>query len=455
MEMEEMTRSLKTLLEQRKLKELRETLQDLNPVDIAQFVEELFYEKEETEHAALVFRMLPKDLAVDVFSELSVETQQVLIDTMSDQELGGIIEELFVDDAVDMLEELPATMVQRVLRAAKPDTRALINQFLRYPEDSAASVMTAEFTGLKGEMTVAQAISHIRVSGEDRETIYTCYVTDARRVLQGVVSVKDLLLSKDEELVRDVMGDGEVISVTTTEDQEEVARLFSKYDLLALPVVDSENRLVGVITVDDVIDIIERETTEDIELMGGMQPSEKPYLKTGVFTMARHRILWLLVLMVSGMLTGAILGRYEAAFSAMPLLVTFIPMLTDTGGNAGSQSSTLIIRGLALGEIARKDVLRVVWKEFRISLLVGVILSAVNFLRLILTYPNIGMTALVVSLALVATVVMAKTIGCVLPMVADFFKVDPAIMAAPLITTIVDALSLVLYFTIAQQLLPL
>ncbi|MDO5601982.1 MAG: magnesium transporter, partial [Oscillospiraceae bacterium] len=433
----------------------REELRDKNPVDIAQFTEELFFEEEEAERAALIFRMLPKDLAAEVFSELSVETQQALIGTMSDQELGGIIEELFVDDAVDMLEELPATLVQRVLRAAKPETRALINQFLRYPEDSAGSVMTAEFTGLKGEMTVAQAIGHIRAEGEDRETIYTCYVTDARRVLQGVVSVKDLLLSKDEALVRDVMGDGGVISVNTAEDQEEVARLFSKYGLLALPVVDSENRLVGVITVDDVMDIMQREATEDIELMGGMQPSEKPYLKTGVFSMARRRILWLLVLMVSGMLTGAILGKYEAAFAAMPLLVTFIPMLTDTGGNAGSQSSTLIIRGLALGEIRRRDVLRVMWKEFRISLLVGVILSAVNFVRLILTYPNVGMTALVVSLALIATVVMAKVIGCVLPIVADCLRVDPAIMAAPLITTIVDALSLVLYFTIAQQLLPL
>ena len=443
------------MVQDRELKQLREKLTELHPVDIAELLEELYEQAQNHEQSVILFRMLPKDLAVDVFAELSGEAQQTLIATMTDKELGGIVEELYLDDAVDMLEELPATMVKRVLKAAKPETRTLINQFLRYPEDSAGSAMTAEFMELKADMTVEQAIAKIRSTGDDCETIYTSYVTDAKRVLEGVVDIKDLLLAKNTQLVGEVMDGNVWFSVPTTEDREDVARLFSKYSLVDLPVVDSEKRLVGIITVDDVVEIIQQETTEDMEIMGGVQPSETPYLKTGVLSLARHRIVWLLVLMISGMITGSILGRYEDAFAAIPLLVTFIPMLTDTGGNAGSQSSTLVIRGLALGEIQRSDIFRVVWKEFRISILVGILLSAVNYLRLVLTYPGIGMTGLVVSIALVATVIMAKVIGAILPIVADCLKVDPAIMAAPLITTMVDALSLILYFNVAQALLPM
>ena len=441
--------ALELLIDTRRFRALRDALAEMNEVDIAQFLGEL-----EPEKAVLAFRTLPKEAASEVFSNLESEVQQVIIGSITDAELAAIVEDLYVDDAVDMLEELPANVVKRVLKNAKPDTRALINQFLKYPENSAGSIMTAEFTDLRAAMTVAQAIEHIRRTGEDRETIYTCYVIDASRKLEGVVTVKDLLLAPDGMQVRDVMSD-DVISISTLEDQEEVARLFNKYDFLSLPVVDHENRLVGIITVDDAMDVMEQEATEDFEVMGAMHPSEKPYLKTGVVTLAKNRIVWLLVLMISGMVTGGILGRYEAAFAAMPLLVTFIPMLTDTGGNAGSQSSTLIIRGIAVGDITGRDIPAVLWKELRVAALVGVALSAVNYLRLVLTYPGHEMVALTVALTMFCTVVMAKTIGGILPLVAKFFHADPAIMAAPLITTIVDALSLIIYFNIAVHLLPI
>ena len=440
---------LRLLADSRQLRELREALSNLPAVDVAQFLGEL-----EPETALLVYRTLPKEQASEVFSELDSDLQQVIIGSITDAELGEIMEDLYVDDAVDLLEELPANVVKRVLRSARPETRALINQFLQYPENSAGSLMTAEFTDLRAEMTVMQAIEHIRRTGEDRETIYTCYVIDSVRRLEGVVTVKDLLLAPDGMLVRDLMN-RDVISVSTREDQEVAARLMNKYDYLSLPVVDDENRLVGIITVDDAMDVMQEEATEDIEVMGALHPSERPYLKTGVFALAKNRIGWLLVLMISGMLTGGILGKYEAAFASMPLLVTFIPMLTDTGGNAGSQSSTLIIRGLAVGEITGQDLPAVVWKELRVAVLVGVILSAVNFLRLIITYPGNEMVALTVALTMFFTVLMAKTIGGVLPLAARALHADPAIMASPLITTIVDALSLVIYFSIAQRLLPI
>ncbi len=398
--------------------------------------------------------MLKKEMAAEVFSNLSADTQKVIVDSITDQEIVGIIEDLYVDDAVDALEELPANVVKRILKNAKPETRNLINQFLKYEENTAGSIMTAEFVDLKRGMTVAEAIAHIRRTGEDRETIYTCYVTGPSRVLEGVVTVKELLLSRDDQRIEEIMDD-DVICVTTTEDREEVARTLAKYNLLSLPVVDQENRLVGIVTIDDAVEVMEQEATEDFEKMAAMSPSERPYLKTGVFTMARKRFMWLLVLMVSGMITGGILGQYEAAFASMPLLVTFIPMLTDTGGNAGSQSSTLVIRGMALSEISTKDLFAVMWKEIRVSLIVGIGLGAVNFVRLILTYPGNEMVALTVTLALVATVLIAKTIGGVLPILAKFLRADPAIMAAPLITTIVDALSLIIYFTIASHLLPI
>ena len=416
---------------------------------MAQFLELLSGEK-----IVVVFRTLPKEMAAEVFANLQPETQEYIVTSITDQEIAVIIEDLFVDDAVDFLEELPANVVKRVLKNAGADTRAQINQFLNYPENSAGSIMTAEFTDLRKTMTVAQAIDHIRRTGEDRETIYTCYVIDDRRVLDGVVSVKSLLLADDEQLILDVM-DTDIISVNTEDDREDVAQLFSKYGLLSLPVVDKENRLVGIVTVDDAVEVIEQEATEDFEKMAAMLPSERPYLKTSVFDLAKNRIMWLLVLMISAMITGGVLERYETAFAAMPLLVTFIPMLTDTGGNAGSQSSTLIIRGMAVSEIHPKDLPQVVWKELRVSVLVGLVLSVVNFIQLAIRYPGNELVALTVVLSLFATVVIAKTVGCVLPILAKMCHADPAIMAAPLITTVVDAFALIIYFSLAQRLLGL
>lgn len=441
--------ALLDLLERRDLHALRAALLEENEVDIAEFLEELPQDK-----IVVVFRALPKEMAAEVFSNLEPDTQQVIIQSATDQEVSAIVEELYVDDAVDMLEELPANVVKRVLKAARPDTRKLINQFLNYPDNSVGSIMTAEFTDLKQSMTVAQAIAHIRRTGENSESVYTCYVTDAGRRLEGVLTIKELLLAQDEQLIADLM-ETDVITAETTEDQEEAVARMMKYDFISMPVVDKEGRLVGIVTVDDVMDVMEEEATEDFEKMAAMAPSEKPYLKTSVLSLAKHRILWLLVLMISGMITGGILGQYEAAFAAMPLLVTFIPMLTDTGGNAGSQSSTLVIRGMAVGEIQPKDFAKVFWKELRVSMLVGVVLSAVNFVRLIITYPGNHMVALTVALALFVTVLLAKTVGGVLPMVAKLCHADPAIMAAPLITTIVDAISLVVYFRIACALLPI
>ena len=441
--------ALLELLERRDLHALRAALLEENEVDIAEFLEELPQDK-----IVVVFRALPKEMAAEVFSNLEPDTQQVIIQSATDQEVSAIVEELYVDDAVDMLEELPANVVKRVLKAARPDTRKLINQFLNYPDNSVGSIMTAEFTDLKQSMTVAQAIAHIRRTGENSESVYTCYVTDAGRRLEGVLTIKELLLAQDEQLIADLM-ETDVITAETTEDQEEAVARMMRYDFISLPVVDKEGRLVGIVTVDDVMDVMEEEATEDFEKMAAMAPSEKPYLKTSVLSLAKHRILWLLVLMISGMITGGILGQYEAAFAAMPLLVTFIPMLTDTGGNTGSQSSTLVIRGMAVGEIQLKDFAKVFWKELRVSMLVGVVLSAVNFVRLIITYPGNQMVALTVALALFVTVLLAKTVGGVLPMVAKLCHADPAIMAAPLITTIVDAISLVVYFRIACALLPI
>ena len=441
--------ALLELLERRDLHALRAALLEENEVDIAEFLEQLPQDK-----IVVVFRALPKEMAAEVFSNLEPDTQQVIIQSATDQEVSAIVEELYVDDAVDMLEELPANVVKRVLKAARPDTRKLINQFLNYPDNSVGSIMTAEFTDLKQSMTVSQAIAHIRRTGENSESVYTCYVTDAGRRLEGVLTIKELLLAKDEQLIADLM-ETDVITAETTEDQEEAVARMMKYDFISLPVVDKEGRLVGIVTVDDVMDVMEEEATEDFEKMAAMAPSEKPYLKTSVLSLAKHRILWLLVLMISGMITGGILGQYEAAFAAMPLLVTFIPMLTDTGGNAGSQSSTLVIRGMAVGEIQLKDFAKVFWKELRVSMLVGVVLSAVNFVRLIITYPGNYMVALTVALALFVTVMLAKTVGGVLPMAAKLCHADPAIMAAPLITTIVDAISLVVYFRIACALLPI
>ncbi len=442
-------RELMELLENRQLRVLKERLAEMNEADIAVFIEDL-----DSERTMIVFRMLSKELASQVFACLTVEKQEHIINSITDSELRAIVDDLFVDDAVDMLEELPANVVKRVLKNSTPDTRALINQFLQYPENSAGSIMTAEYVGLKQGMTVEQAFAYIRKNGVDKETIYTCYVMDDKRRLEGVVTVKDLLMHPYEETVGAIM-DTHVIKAVTTDDQEEVADCFQKYSLLSLPVVDHENRLVGIVTVDDVVEVMEQEATEDFEKMAAMIPSEKPYLKTGVFSLAKNRLAWLLILMISSIITGGILAKYEEAFAVLPLLVTFIPMLTDTGGNAGSQSSTLIIRGMAVGDIRPSDMMRVIWKELRVGLIVGIVLGLVNFIQLSLRYPGQEMVCLTVVLSLLATVIIAKTIGGILPMVAQVLHLDPAIMAAPLITTIVDAVSLVLYFQLACRMLHL
>ena len=435
------------LVSRKQFRQLKDELCEMNEFDVASFLEELDSEKQ-----IIIFRMLPKELASDVFACLEVETQEHIINSITDKELAYIIEELYVDDAVDMLEELPATVVKRVLQNAAPSTRLQINEFLKYPENSAGSIMTAEYIGLKKTMTVQEAFAYIRKHGYDKETIYTCYVMDAKRMLEGVVTVKDLLMNDYEVKIEDIM-DTNVIKAVTTDDKEEIADLFNKYDLLSLPVVDHENRLVGIVTIDDAVDVMEEEATEDFEKMAAMLPSEKPYLKTSVLELAKNRITWLLVLMISSMLTGGILTRYEDAFQVMPLLVSFVPMLTDTGGNAGSQSSTMIIRGMTIGEVASSDIFKVIWKEARVSVVVGLILGLVNFIRLIIQYPGQPLVALTVVLALFATVFLAKVIGGILPILAKRLKLDPAIMAAPLITTIVDAVSLVIYFQIAVELL--
>ena len=347
-----------------------------------------------------------------------------------------------------MLEELPATVVKRVMRTAGTETRQLINQFLQYPENSAGSIMTAEYIGLKKYMNVEQAFAYIRAHGVDKETIYTCFVTDGQRRLEGVVTIKDLLMNPYEMKIQDIM-DENVIKAVTTEDQEEVVDLFNKYDLMCLPVVDHEERLVGIVTVDDVVDVMEEEATEDIEKMAAMLPSDKPYLKTGIFELAKNRIVWLTVLMISSMITGSILTYYEAAFAALPLLVSFVPMLTGTGGNAGSQSSTTIIRAMTIGDVEPRDILRIVWKEIRVAVVVGVILAGLNFIRLMLQYPGETLVCVTVVVSLMLTIILAKTIGCTLPILAQLLHLDPAIMAAPLISTIVDACSLIVYFQIA------
>ncbi|NLL43535.1 MAG: magnesium transporter [Firmicutes bacterium] len=440
-------RDLERLVLARDFKTIKTALPSFQDADIAAFLDEL-----SREHTVIVFRLLSKDRAAEVFSYLSIEMQEYIVGAITDQEVGTIIDQLFVDDAADFLEEMPASVVKRVLRNASPETRSLINQFLQYPPYSAGSIMTAEFADLKKTMTVADAFMRIRRTALDKETVYTCYVIDGNRRLEGVVTVKELFLADEAAIIGDIM-ETKVISARTSDDQEDVAGLFSRYDFLSLPVVDEENRLVGIVTFDDIMEVIHQEATEDFQKMAAMAPSEKPYLKTGVFTLAKHRIGWLMVLMVTGMVVGAILARYEEAFLAVPLLVTFIPMLTDTGGNSGSQSSTLVIRGLALKEITVSDFGRVLLKELGVGALVGLALAAANFLRLVITYPGDYMLALAVSLALFATVIIGKTAGSMLPLLAKIVKVDPAIMAAPLITTIVDASALVIYFKVVEVLL--
>ena len=438
---------LHQLVDEKKFRKLRGILEEMNEVDIAEFIQDI-----EQEKVVLVFRLLPKELGAEVFACLEIEMQEYIINSMSDYELQKIIEELYIDDAVDMLEELPATVVRRVLANAKPETRALINQFLQYPDDSAGSIMTAEYIALKKSMTVEQSFAYIRRNAVDKETIYTCFVLDEKRHLEGVVTVKDLLLNDYASKVEDIM-DTNIIQAVTTDDQEVVVETFNKYDLLSLPVVDHEHRLVGIITVDDIVDVMEQEATEDIELMAAILPSEKPYLKMGVFEVAKNRIPWLLILMFTSTISALILEYFDAFTALFPTLITCVPMLTATGGNAGSQSSTTIIRAMSIGDVEMEDVWKVFWKECRVSLIVGAILGVANYIRLIIMYSDEPMVCLVIGLSLVATVVMSKLLACVLPFIAKKLKLDPAMMAAPLISTIVDSLRLVVYFAIAGMIL--
>jgi magnesium transporter len=435
------------LIEQNKFAQVKNTIVQMNEVDIASFLEEL-----ERPKLLMVFRLLPKEIAADVFSYFSYEMQAYIVESITDKETESILDLLFLDDVVDLIEEVPSNVVKKVLKNTDLERRALINQFLQYPEDSAGSIMTVEYVDLKASMTVKEALYHIKKTGVDKATINTCYVTDSRRMLEGVISIHKLILSDDDEIVGDIM-DKQFIYAHTLEDRESTAALFKKYDLLSIPVVDNEKRLVGIVTIDDIVDVIDLETTEDMQIMAAMQPSEEAYLKTSVWNLSKHRIMWLMILMFTAIVTGSIITKYNNLLESALILSTFIPMLMDTGGNSGAQSSTLVIRGLALGEIETKDVLKVIWKELRVGLLVGFALSVVNFLRLLLISRVDLMIALAVCFSLYCTVVLAKLIGGFLPILARKLKLDPAIMAGPLITTIVDMCSLTIFFNIASKLL--
>ena len=428
---------------------LKETLKNSNPVDVAEGLENL-----DEQQTIKLFRMLPKNIAAEVFAYLSRDIQQNIVNAIKDYEISHIIDELFLDDAVDFIEEMPAGVVKRVLINLPAEKRDIINHFLKYPEGSAGSIMTIEYVDLKEYLTVAEAFDRIRRDGVDKETIYTCYVIDAERHLLGTVSVKTLLLSSPGDKIGDIM-QRDVIFAATGEDKENIANDFRKYGLLAMPVVDNEHRLVGIVTFDDVLEVQEEEATEDFELMAAMSPSDEPYLKTSIWAMTWNRLPWLLLLMLSATITGSIISGFENALAVMPVLVSFIPMLMDTGGNAGSQSSTLIIRGMALEEVKLSDTLRVLWKELRVAVMCGTTLAIVNFVRVLIMIRSTATTkstniAFSVSLALVMTVILSKTIGCLLPMFAKRLKLDPAVMASPVITTIVDAGALLVFFGIAK-----
>lgn len=446
--------TLTTLLSEKKYATIRDILSTMNPADIASVFDEM-----EEERLPLLFRLLPKELAAEAFVEMEPDAQELLIRGFSDSELREVLDELYVDDAVDIVEEMPANVVRRILSQADPQMRKEINEILRYPENSAGSIMTTEYVSLRPSMTVEESILRIRRTGVDKETIYTCYVTQSR-TLVGLVTVKDLLLAQDDETTIEEIMETNVISVNTHTDQEEVARMFSKYDFLALPVVDAESRMVGIVTFDDAMDVMEDEVTEDMEIMGGMTPSDKTYLRSTTFDLFKHRIPWLMLLMVSATFTGLIITGFENALAAQVVLTAFIPMLMDTGGNSGSQSSVTIIRALSLGEVEFSDLPRVIWKEIRTAVLCGVTLAAACFVKIMLVdrlmLGNEEITwlvALVVCVTMALTVLVAKIIGCSLPLLAKKLGFDPAVMASPFITTIVDAISLLVYFGIANTLL--
>lgn len=430
------------LLENKQYSNLHDYIDKLNSQDISIMFEEL-----SKEDMILVFRLLSKDEAAEVFSYMEPDLQEDLINLLTDKELKNIVDELYMDDTVDLIEEMPSNVVKRILNGVNQKDRKLINELLNYPEDSAGSIMTTEFVDLKMNMTVDEAFTKIRKIALDKETVYTCYVLDTRRKIVGIVGVKDLLIAQPDVVIKDIM-ETNIVTVNTLDDQEEVVKKFDKYDFIALPVVDKEDRLVGIVTVDDAIDVLQEENTEDFEIMAGITPSEDSYFKTSIFKHAKNRILWLLLLMISSSITGSIIIHYEEAFAALPLLVAFVPMLMDTGGNCGSQSSTMIIRGMATDEIKLKDYFKAVWKEIRISVIVGIILSIANGIRIVVQYNDLQI-AIVVGITLILTVIFSKFLGCSLPMLAKKLKLDPAIMAAPLITTIVDSCSIFIYFQIA------
>ena len=432
------------LLAQREFKAVRSILDVMNEVDIASLLSTL-----SDKELALAFRLIPKDKAAEVFSNMDTSMQTYLVTMFTEKELKELLDDLYMDDTVDMLEELPANLVKRILATVSASDRSMINQLLNYPEDSAGSIMTTEYVDLREEMTVGQAMAHIKKTGIHKETIYTCYITE-RRKLVGIVSAKDLMTTDDNVPIKDLM-ETEIISVYTHADQEQVAQLFTKYDLLALPVIDQDGRMVGIVTFDDAMDVMVDEATEDITKMAAINPSEKTYFETSVLQHAKNRIPWLLILMFTSIITGTNITRYENSFAAIPLLVSFIPMLMDTGGNCGSQSATLIIRGIALDEIRFTDLFKVMFKEFRISLIVGAFLAVANGVRIFIQYHNPGL-AVVIACSLMGTVIMAKLVGCILPLLAKKVNLDPAIMASPLITTLVDTFSILIYFNIATVL---
>ncbi len=445
---------LMELLDNRDMKKLQRRMEEMNEFDVAEFLSEL-----DDNRMPMVFRLLSKETAAEVFANFDAPEQEQIINSITDSELAGIMEEMYVDDAVDMMEELPANVVKRAMRTATPATRNLINQYLRYPDNSAGSIMTAEFIDLKKYMSVKESLARIRRIGEDKETIYVCFVISADRKLEGIVTVKDLLLADDDTIIEDLM-DRNVIFASTTEDQESVSEKFSDYDLMAMPVVDKEGRLVGIVTVDDIIDVMEQEATEDFEIMAGMTPSDKPYSRTGIIEMWKNRIPWLMFLMLSATFTSMILTSFENTLSVQAGLVAFIPMLMGTGGNSGAQASTAVIRSLSLGDTEPKDALRVMWKEWRVALICGLTLAAVNFVKMLLVdgllLQNENITVAVaatVSVSVVFIVMFAKVVGSMLPILAEKIGVDPAVMANPLISTVTDAVSLLIYIYVAKLIL--
>ena len=451
---EKRTDELMELLDRRDMKQLQRRMEEMNEFDVAEFLSEL-----DSSRMPMVFRLLSKETAAEVFANFDAPEQEEIINSITDSELAGIMDEMYVDDAVDMMEELPANVVKRAMRTATPATRNLINQYLRYPDNSAGSIMTAEFIDLKKYMSVKESLARIRRIGEDKETIYVCFVISADRKLEGIVTVKDLLLADDDTVIEDLM-DRNVIFASTTEDQESVSEKFSDYDLMALPVVDKEGRLVGIVTVDDIIDVMEQEATEDFEIMAGMTPSDKPYSRTSTIEMWKNRIPWLMFLMLSATFTSMILTDFENILAAQAGLVAFIPMLMGTGGNSGAQASTAVIRSLSLGDTEPRDVLRVMWKEWRVSLICGLTLAAVNFVKMLLVdgllLQNANVTVAVaatVSLSIIFIVMFAKVVGSVLPIAAEKIGVDPAVMSNPLISTLTDAVSLLIYIYVAKLVL--